>query len=241
MPAELKASARGSTAASTSSNVIDCCAGSWKRPSRSRWRRTARAATCGWQSRAAPSISSSATIACNAMHMARMRARGSGRARGRPPAPAPARQELHQPDQAEIPGAGGEVVHLPADRDHQHLVGGRAGQSRANQKRMNAGWRSSRIAQRRCAPCMRAEASRCTPGLPASVAASSAAATSSAAIGRMPRGTSGSTGRAAGLPTPRPAASAGRARGAVAEQQRGLERSRPPRSRARRRRPPSRP
>ena len=35
------------------------------------------------------------------------------------------RQELEQADQAEIPGAVRQVVHLPAEGDQQHLVGGR--------------------------------------------------------------------------------------------------------------------
>jgi hypothetical protein len=36
------------------------------------------------------------------------------------------RQELQQADHAEVPGAAGQVVHLPADGHHQHLVGGAA-------------------------------------------------------------------------------------------------------------------
>ena len=33
------------------------------------------------------------------------------------------RYELKKPDQAEIPGAARDVVHLPTDGHHQHLVG----------------------------------------------------------------------------------------------------------------------
>jgi hypothetical protein len=40
------------------------------------------------------------------------------------------RHKLEQPDQAEIPGAAGDVVHLPGDGDHQHLVGEGAEQAR---------------------------------------------------------------------------------------------------------------
>ena len=32
------------------------------------------------------------------------------------------RQELGEADQAKIPGAGGQVLHLPAQRHHEHLV-----------------------------------------------------------------------------------------------------------------------
>jgi len=38
--------------------------------------------------------------------------------------------ELEQSDQAEIPGAASDVVHLPRHGDHQHLVGDGARQAR---------------------------------------------------------------------------------------------------------------
>jgi hypothetical protein len=40
-------------------------------------------------------------------------------------------EELHQPDEPEIERVAGHVVDLPADRDPQHLVGGRGGDARA--------------------------------------------------------------------------------------------------------------
>jgi len=43
------------------------------------------------------------------------------------------RQELEQAHEAEIPGAVRKVVHLPAERDQQHLVGGGAQQARGPQ------------------------------------------------------------------------------------------------------------
>ena len=39
------------------------------------------------------------------------------------------RQELKQADESQVPGRAGQVVHLPADRDHQHLAAGGAGQT----------------------------------------------------------------------------------------------------------------
>ena len=47
------------------------------------------------------------------------------------------RHELEQPDQPEIPGAAGDVVHLPGHGDHQHLVGdgpGQAGQPEEHER-----------------------------------------------------------------------------------------------------------
>ena len=38
--------------------------------------------------------------------------------------------ELEQPDQAQVPGAGSDVVHVPGHGHHQHLVGGDAAQAR---------------------------------------------------------------------------------------------------------------
>ena len=34
------------------------------------------------------------------------------------------REELHEPDQAEVEGAAGQLIDLPADRDRLHLIGG---------------------------------------------------------------------------------------------------------------------
>ena len=47
------------------------------------------------------------------------------------------RDELEQADQAEIPGAACDVVHLPGHGDHQHLVGdgpGQAGQPEEHER-----------------------------------------------------------------------------------------------------------
>ena len=181
---------------------MTCCAGSWKAFGRADGDDSPSSSERLAKPRPAPSISNAADDRPQ-RHAGRPGCArgGNGRARGRSPAPAPARQELHQPDQAEVPGAGGEVD-TSASRSPPSASGWRPCRPIArNQKRMNARWRSSDRSTALCPPCMRAEASRCTPGLPASVAASSAAATSSAAIGRMPRGTSGSTGRATGSPT----------------------------------------
>jgi hypothetical protein len=42
--------------------------------------------------------------------------------------------KLEQADQPKIPGAASDVVHLPADSDHQHLVGDHADKARAGEK-----------------------------------------------------------------------------------------------------------
>ncbi len=37
--------------------------------------------------------------------------------------------ELEEADQAQIPGAGGDVIHVPGNSDHEHLVGRNPGQA----------------------------------------------------------------------------------------------------------------
>ena len=51
--------------------------------------------------------------------------------------------ELQQPDQTQIERAAGQRVHLPTDRNHQHLVGAGAGDPRppkAHEGREPAQW-----------------------------------------------------------------------------------------------------
>ena len=38
--------------------------------------------------------------------------------------------ELEQANEAQVPGIARDVIHLPANRHHQHLIGHRAGQTR---------------------------------------------------------------------------------------------------------------
>jgi hypothetical protein len=40
------------------------------------------------------------------------------------------RQKLKQADQTQVPGTAGQLVHLPAHGDHQHLLATDAGQPR---------------------------------------------------------------------------------------------------------------
>jgi hypothetical protein len=47
------------------------------------------------------------------------------------------RQELHQPDHAEIEGAAGEIIDLPADRDARDLAGEARQAARDSRKARN--------------------------------------------------------------------------------------------------------
>jgi hypothetical protein len=161
LPDELNAIARARMDAGTSSGVSACCAVIWNEratPSSSdtpRIRSREIQRSCVASSSAAPPAAASrrhrddvaAVVAVG--HVAR-----DQRQRER-------RHELEQADEAQVPRAVRQVVHLPADGHHQHLVGHRAGHAarpeaekrRVRREREGFRHRGDIVAQAGLAPC----------------------------------------------------------------------------------------